>query len=392
MGKKVLSQLLRSESGAAKSLQLFSNSRLESNDNADSSSNSSQFEYQSDVETSVSNKEDTGSGICLKSCSARIPQVANDSNYSSFDNFQNETCWTNINNLSLLDSITAWSVLEPNVPHAAVTRLLQSLNHFHPELPETFHTLLPPPKLQYKPMGEGLYVHLPNWIASLNSVLSHYNFSSDIGASSYNLVVNIDGLPLFSSTPNYKVYPILITLHKVKMRPLCVGIYCTEISFNREMPSTYEFLKRFLDDVKYLLTHPLVCDGCTYHLKDYPIFVCDAPARSSLKAIKAHTGYYSCERCDIKGEYHDARVCMLGTHGKRRSDSDFSLQVCKDHHKGFSALHDFGVPMVKNFVLDYMHLACLGITKRLLLFWKGILRYTRLAFHVLNVRLLLLCN
>ena len=174
----------------------------------------------------------------------------------------------------------------------------------------------------------------------------------------------------------------MITLHNIKMRPLCAGIYCTEISSNREMPSTYEFLKRFLEGVKYLLTHHLVCGSCMYNMKDYPIFVCDAPAWSSLKAVKSHTGYYSCERCDLKGEFHDACICMLGTNGKRRSDSDFSLQMCKHHHKGFSTLDDFGVPMVRNFVLDYMHLVCLGITKRLLLLWKGTPRYSRLVGYL----------
>ena len=126
----------------------------------------------------------------------------------------------------------------------------------------------------------------------------------------------------------------------------------------------------------------MVCGGCMYNMKDYPIFTCDAPARSSLKAVKSHTGYYSCERCVLKEEFHDACICMFGTNEKRRSDSDFLLQMWKDHHKGISALDDFGVPMVKKFVLDYMHLACLGITKRLLLFWKGSPWYSRLVGYL----------
>ena len=57
-------------------------------------------------------------------------------------------------------------------------------------------------------------------------------------------------------------------------------------------------------------------------------------------------------RCDIRGEYHDGSVCMLGTNGKRRSDSDFDLQICKEHHKGFSALQGFGVSMGTNFFIE----------------------------------------
>ena len=221
----------------AESLPASVTSRVDSCDNADPFPNSCQILFS--VATAASDEEGNG----LELCDARISSIAADSNNSLFRNFQNETCWTGINDLSLLDSITAWSVLESNVPHAAVTRLLLSLNGFHPELPKTFHTLLPQPKLQHHPMGERLYVHLPNWISSLKSVLTNAKFNSQ--SPGYTLVVNIDGLPLFSSTPNYKLFPILITLHKIKMRPLCAGIYCTEISSNREMPSTYEFLKRF---------------------------------------------------------------------------------------------------------------------------------------------------
>ena len=93
-------------------------------------------------------------------------------------------------------------------------------------------------------------------------------------------------------------------------------------------------------------------------------------------------------RCEIQGEYHDGSVCILGTNGKRRTDIDFKLQVCKEHHKGFSAPRDFDVPMVKNFVLDYMHLGCLGITKRLLSFWKGIPRYAMFNSSILFVTVL----
>ena len=39
-------------------------------------------------------------------------------------------------------------------------------------------------------------------------------------------------------------------------------------------------------------------------------FVCDAPVRSGLKNIKSHTGYNSCERCTITGEYVGNRVVL----------------------------------------------------------------------------------
>ena len=32
-------------------------------------------------------------------------------------------------------------------------------------------------------------------------------------------------------------------------------------------------------------------------------FICDAPAKCFLKCIIGHTGYYSCERCIVKGSW-----------------------------------------------------------------------------------------
>ena len=92
------------------------------------------------------------------------------------------------------------------MPHAAVTRLLQCLNNFHPQLPRSYHTLFPPPALQYEPMNDGLYVHIPNWIPSLQDMLSCFGVTVSSDTSTYCLVVNIDGRPLFSSSPNYKLH------------------------------------------------------------------------------------------------------------------------------------------------------------------------------------------
>lgn len=217
-------------------------------------------------------------------------------------------------------------------------------------------------------MGEGEYVHLPNWIPSLKDMLPLCN------SFTYNLIVNIDGLPLFSSSPNHKLYPILVSLYKVKMRPLCAGIYSSGKSFNQEMPPTHIYLKKFLKDVEYVMNNPLICQSNEYRMKCFPIFVCDAPARSSLKAIKSHTGYDSCERCMVHWKDHKNRVCLLSCSKKRKTEADFSRRTHKKHHKGISALEKFGVPMVSHFVLDSMHMTCLGVTKRQLLFWKGMPR------------------
>ena len=81
---------------------------------------------------------------------------------------------------------------------------------------------------------------------------------------------------------------------------------------------------------------------------------------------------------------HTARhVCLTEVGCQLRSDQSFLEKQDHRHHRGTSPLAEFGVQMVSCFVLDYCHLACLGVMRRLLMmFWKGKgwKRYVILAF------------
>jgi hypothetical protein len=98
-------------------------------------------------------------------------------------------------------------------------------------------------------------------------------------------------------------------------------------------------------------------------------FICDAPARAFVKCIKGHTGYYGCEKCSQKGKYVDRKVVFPEMQAHKRSDDEFRSQVQCDHHKGTSPLLLLGVGLVSQVPLDYMHLICLGVMKRLLITW-----------------------
>ena len=52
-----------------------------------------------------------------------------------------------------------------------------------------------------------------------------------------------------------------------------------------------------------------------------------------------------------------------------RSDVQFDEITDEDHHLGPSLLRNMNLGAVTQFPLDYMHLACLGAMKRLLLLW-----------------------
>ena len=52
-----------------------------------------------------------------------------------------------------------------------------------------------------------------------------------------------------------------------------------------------------------------------------------------------------------------------------RTDEQFDERTDEGHHLGRSPFMDLSIGMVTHFPLDYMHLVCLGVVKRLLLLW-----------------------
>ena len=55
-----------------------------------------------------------------------------------------------------------------------------------------------------------------------------------------------------------------------------------------------------------------------------------------------------------------------------RTDQSFSQMLDEDHHLGHSPFCDIQLGMVTQFPIDYMHLVCLGVMKRILIMWiKG---------------------
>ncbi|KAJ8029023.1 hypothetical protein HOLleu_28306 [Holothuria leucospilota] len=72
------------------------------------------------------------------------------------------------------------------------------------------------------------------------------------------------------------------------------------------------------------------------------------------------------------------------TNASLRTDASFIGKDDEDHHLGETPLTDLNIGMVSAFPLDYMHLVCLGVMRRLLKIWtKGLLR-TRLGPRVVK--------
>jgi len=126
------------------------------------------------------------------------------------------------NKYSITQRISAWDFNE--VEKASISRLLEILHPLHPQVPLTYKILLPKPDLIPRTMGSGMYIHFKNWLTILREILL-YHYGHMPGSVSYYLIVNIDGLPLFSHSPDYKLYPI----QSINAAHLCLHLFFRKI-------------------------------------------------------------------------------------------------------------------------------------------------------------------
>ena len=174
--------------------------------------------------------------------------------------------------ISVTARIASWAVNEVRVPKASVSRLLVVLHPVMPDLPLSQKSLLPKPVFSHRRIGDGQYIHLQSWLDTLKNILLHY-YGQQTGTVTYYLTINIDGLPLFKHSPDFKLYPILVTVYKLKMRPICVGIYSSDKSLDREMPDPAVYLKDFFNDMQNLRSNPMTVYSVTFELKSAGIFI-----------------------------------------------------------------------------------------------------------------------
>ena len=113
-------------------------------------------------------------------------------------------------------------------------------------------------------------------------------------------------------------------------------------------------------------------------------FTCDAPAHQFVKGIKSHTGYNGCERCQVIGQYISSMVVYHKTDASPRTDPEFKHMIYNDHQVSESSLIKLDINLISDSALDYMHLVCLGVTKRLLLFLKEGPRCCRMSPSQIN--------
>ena len=269
---------------------------------------------------------------------------------------------------NIRDDWSEWAITF-NVPHATLSALLTILRRSDIDLPKDHRTLLSTPRLcDVKSLAGGTYCHI-GVANGIHSTLSGSSVDLD-NCDTLTLRVNVDGIPLSrSSTTN--LWPLLCTIQELSGNdPFVVGVF----SGTTKPSSVNEFLFDFIQEMKVLNV-----DGVLHDAKLYTIvldaFICDAPARALLKCTKGHNGYHACERCTQSGVYTEGRMTFPEVTAPARTNVAFDELRDEEHHLTVSPLRELEIGCVSNFVLDYMHLVCLGVVRKLIFLWlKGPLK------------------
>lgn len=294
-----------------------------------------------------------------------------------------------INNM--LNLIAQWAVSH-NISNTALSALLKCLKShqcFH-NFPIDARTILKPNlpscSMVIQSVFPGVYHHfgIANGLNSLGNIL---NYTGE----TIKILIGIDGLPLTKSS-NSTFWPILGCVRYPSNYPhiFLIGLY-----WGKDKPKESNiFLKDMVNELNCLSKNGVTTEfGKKYLVVDG--FCCDAPAKSFILKTKGHTGFFSCSRCITEGIYFDNRVCFPETKFTKRTHSDFLNRMNDDYHVTNSTTIITEIPhldIVRDFPLDYMHLICLGVMKKLMLLWLGITKKAPVSIRLQSKKVQTISN
>ena len=297
---------------------------------------------------------------------------------------ENEECLSNVgeedcmpgSNLSntIEDDLRRWAT-KNNQSYNSINEVISIIKKYHPDdkLPNDARTLLHvrnshnivicgEGKIAYIGIRKGINTFLGSKLRLLSEEYI------------LRLAFNIDGVPLYKSS-SQSFWPILCSIENVEdKRPFVVAIYS-----GSSKPELDSYLKDFVNEIADIVENGIVFDSIKYKIIIH-CFICDAPARAFIKQCKSHSGYYSCEKCTVKGVHKNKSISFEETNCQLRTDDSFKKRVQIEHHVGESPLEKLNIGMVSQFPCDPMHLLYLGVMRKLLHLWCYVRPY-KMAPH-----------
>lgn len=270
---------------------------------------------------------------------------------------------TSINVTNTVDSLRHWAV-QNKIPHTALGQLLIILNESGatqfkrlPKDPRSF--LNTPRSSNINTVEPGHYYH----IGIKNAIEIQYKRLNLKPSGRILVGINIDGLPLAKSTSSH-FYPILCINKNISCldNVTLVGVY-----HGYEKPHSFsDFLKDFVTEATDLTNNGIMLFGKIYPF-EITMLLFDAVAKASILSIKGHAGYSSCTKCTQEGEFIQNRICFPDIKYIKRTHESFVQKRDPNHHTGDTILTQIpNINLIEDIPLDYMHLVCLGVVKKML--------------------------
>lgn len=253
---------------------------------------------------------------------------------------------------NLSKGISRWAV-NCRIPHSKLKQLLSVMNENDLNMPKDPRTLLGTPRLtNVKALNHGEYKHY-GIHSNIEEILS--NELSD----SQNLVLDyfVDDVPV----NKIKSMTVISGSLKAFDSVFLIGAY-KAFSYEEELDDINDIMEDFVEEVTWLINNGIYLNEKSYTF-ELGNCICDAVAKAKLFKTKYHTGYFSCTKCCVDGERRRGRIYFENLSAAKRTDDE-------EIERSTSVLKTIpGVKLVSKTPLDYMHLICLGVMKRLLLFW-----------------------
>ncbi|KYN07563.1 hypothetical protein ALC62_01469 [Cyphomyrmex costatus] len=301
--------------------------------------------------------------------SESLEEISAANNYN-FDMINNKFINGNVDE-NFINAVAVWAI-KYGISHSALIPLMKILNTFtNTMFFKDPRTLLETPRnIDIYTMDDGQYCHF-----NINSIMQ--KMITDVRESGTNIAVldllfNIDGITRglqhmsISRSSNACFWPILLS------KNVCGKVYVAGLYYGYTKPKdSNKFLQKFVSDIKSLIITGYIDNDITIKV-NLSALICDTPAKSFVLAVKSHTGFFSCTKCTIRGEWH-GRVCFPGVNENipLRTDSELTnLKYIGEYHQGNCILNEidnFG--LVSCVPLDYMHLVCLGVMRKLISLW-----------------------
>lgn len=290
---------------------------------------------------------------------------------------------TEINKLPTLHHKLCKLSSDYNISHNAMNEILSIFrSEGHNNVPKDVRTLLKTPTtyniINIRP---GFYIHLGIEFM-LKPVLKMYQPYFNTSINNIKLSFNIDGLPI-SKCSKSAFWPILMSIINIPVlinKVFTVGIYHSHL---KKPDVVEEFLNPFVEEVLTILQNGMIVNTKVFTVTISQI-ICDAPAKAYILNVKGHMAYFGCNMCIEEGDFIKG-MTYPGVDAPRRTNESFRSKSNEEYHKGPSPLEHLPIDIISVVSLDYMHVVCLGVVKRLIRFWVNANKMVRIPQEKLNL-------